>query len=252
MRNTASTIRAIFLYGVLLATLIPITQNALALIDRTLISASGLDPYRAILGGSQTWVDNLIAILMNALAAAYFINVLRKDWATLSDTETFADIRRVYRYLWLLYSLLMVIFGVQQILQFVLYTSPVLLGTASRDLFINGLSLLLVGAPIWYFSWKTCQNALLQKGERDSLLRLGVLFLLTLGGMAVVLSSSGRVLEICPALDAGRVHDHLRFRLTHQRPALCRLASGNRLGLLWPLVASRHQHIWRRTPSLRI
>ncbi len=191
-----SILRALFLYGVLLATLIPITQNALALIDRTLISASGLDPYRAILGGSQTWMDNLIAILMNALAAAYFINVLHKDQATLSDAETFSDIRRVYRYLWLLYSLLMAIFGIQQILQFVLYTSPVLLGTASRDLFLNGLSLLLVGAPIWYFSWKTCQNALLQKGEHDSLLRLGVLFLLTLGGMVVVLSSSGRVLEI--------------------------------------------------------
>ncbi len=191
-----SSLRAIFLYSALLATLIPITQNALALIDRSLISLAGMDSYRAILGGSQTWVDNLIAITLYSLAAAYFVNVLRKDWATLSDTENFADIRRLYRYIWHLYSLLMTIFGIEQIIRFVLYTAPLILGTVSRDLFMNGLSLLLVGAPIWYFSWKTCQDALRQKSEHDSLLRMGVLFLLTLGGVATVLSTGGSVLDI--------------------------------------------------------
>ncbi|HSQ40179.1 MAG TPA: DUF5671 domain-containing protein, partial [Anaerolineales bacterium] len=192
----SSTLRAVFLYGTLLATLIPITQNALALINRTLISLAGLDPYRAILGGGQTWVDNLIAIFMNAIAAAYFVNVLRKDWATLPDTENFADIRRLYRYLWHLYSLLMVIFGAQQIVRFLLYIPPKILGMISRDLSINGLSLLLVGVPIWYFSWKTCQDALQQKGERDSLLRLGVLYLLALAGVATVLSMSGSLVAL--------------------------------------------------------
>jgi hypothetical protein len=191
-----STIRAIFLYGALLATLIPVTQNLFALIDRSLILLAGMDTYRAILGGGQTWVDNLVAILMNGMAAAYFISVLQKDWATLADTENFADVRRIYRYLWLLYSLLISVFGVQQIIRFILYTTPLILGAASRDLFMNGLSLLLVGVPIWYFSWKTCQEALLQKDEHDSLLRLGVLFLLTIGGVATVLSTSGRVLDI--------------------------------------------------------
>jgi hypothetical protein len=192
----ASTLRAVFLYGALLATLIPITQNALALIDRTLILLSGLDPFRAILGGSQTWVDNLIAILMNAIAAAYFLYVLREDWVSLPDTENFVDIRRLYRYIWLLYSLLMVIFGVQQILRFLLYVPSNLLGQISRDLFLNGLSLLLIGVPLWYFSWKTCQDALRQKGESDSLLRLGVLYLLALAGVATVLSMTGSLVDL--------------------------------------------------------
>lgn len=191
-----SSLRAIFLYGVLLATFIPITQNALALIDRSLISMAGMDSYRAIFGGSQTWVDNVIAIVLNAIAAAYFVNVLRKDWASLSDPENFADVRRIYRYIWLLYSLLMVVFGAQQIVRFLLYIPSDMLGQTSRDLFINGIALLLVGAPIWYFSWKTCQNALLQKSEHDSLLRLGVLFLLTMGGVATVLSTGGSVTDI--------------------------------------------------------
>jgi hypothetical protein len=192
----SSTLRAVFLYGALLATLIPVTQNALALVDRTLISLAGLDFSRAILGGGQTWVDNLIAIFLNAIAAAYFVNVLRRDWTSLTDTENFADIRRLYRYLWLLYSLLMTIFGAQQIIRFLLYIPSNLLGQMSRDIFINGLSLLIVGAPIWYCLWKTCQDALLQKGELNSLLRLGVLYLLALAGVATVLSTGGSVVDM--------------------------------------------------------
>lgn len=192
----SSSLRAIFLYAALLATLIPITQNALALIDRSLLTLADLSPYRAVLGGSQTWVDNLIAIVLNIIAAAYFIRVLRGDWKTLTDTENFADVRRLYRYIWLLYSLLMVVFGAQQVIRFLFYIPPKVLGLMSRDIFVNGLSLLLVGAPIWFFSWKTCQDALREKSERDSLLRLGVLFLLTLGGVATVLSTAGSVLDI--------------------------------------------------------
>lgn len=192
----SSSLRAIFLYAALLATLIPITQNALALIDRSLLTLADLSPYRAVLGGSQTWVDNLIAIVLNVIAAAYFIRVLRGDWKTLTDTENFADVRRLYRYIWLLYSLLMVVFGAQQVIRFLFYIPPKILGLVSRDIFVNGFSLLLVGAPIWFFSWKTCQEALREKSEHDSLLRLGVLFLLALGGVATVLSTAGSVLDI--------------------------------------------------------
>lgn len=191
-----SSLRAIFLYAALLATLIPITQNALALLDRSLLTLADLSPYRAVLGGSQTWVDNAIAIVLNAIAAAYFIRVLRGDWKTLTDTENFADIRRLYRYIWLLYSLLMVVFGAQQVIRFLFYIPPKVLGLVSRDIFVNGFSLLLVGAPIWFFAWKTCQDALRQKEEHDSLLRLGVLFLLALGGVATVLSMAGSVLNV--------------------------------------------------------
>jgi len=191
-----SAVRAIFLYGVLLATLIPIVQNALALVDRGILALFNIDVFRAILGGEQSWLDNIISIVINAFAAAYFIDALQRDWKNLLDTENFADIRRAYRLLWLLYSLLIVIFGVQQIVRFLLYVPSNMLGEMSRDLFANGLALIIVGAPIWYFAWRACQTALLQKGEHDSLLRLGVLFFITLGGVAAVLSAGGNLLYI--------------------------------------------------------
>lgn len=191
-----SSLRAIFLYGVLLATLIPVAQNILAFLNRSLIEVAGMDSFRAVFGGGQTWTDNLIAILLNAVAAWYFITVLRADWKRLPDAENFSDIRRLYRYIWMLYGLLMSVFGAQQILRFILYIPSETLGLVSRDIFINGLCLLIVGVPIWVASWRTCQTALADAGERDSNLRLGVLYLLSFSGVAVVLSTAGILLDM--------------------------------------------------------
>src|SRR5512137_511993 len=49
-----ATLRAVFLYGALLILLIPAAQNSLALIDRLLLEGSGMSPYRAIFGGTQS------------------------------------------------------------------------------------------------------------------------------------------------------------------------------------------------------
>src|SRR3990172_2077047 len=79
-------LRAVFFYAVLLSTLVPVVQNLLALVNRLLLGAAGISVQRALLGGLQSWPDNLIAIVMNGLVAAYFWNVLRGEWATLPNT----------------------------------------------------------------------------------------------------------------------------------------------------------------------
>jgi hypothetical protein len=71
-----------------------------------------------------------------------------------------------------------------------------MIGQISRDLLMNGLSLLIVGVPLWFVTWRTCQAAKLEPGEHDSNLRLGVLYLQALSGVAVVLSSAGIVLDV--------------------------------------------------------
>src|SRR5436190_19356021 len=65
-----SSLRAIFLYGAMLATLIPAVQNLFALINRSFLSTAHLSIERAVIGGLQTWTDNLLAILINLLIAA--------------------------------------------------------------------------------------------------------------------------------------------------------------------------------------
>ena len=195
--RTAS-LRAIFFYAVLIGTLVPVVQNLLAFINRIALGISDVAASRALVGGLQTWQDNLIAIFINGVVAFYFYSILRAEWRSLPEVENYPDVRRLYRYLWLLYGLLMVVYGAQQILRFIFYI-PVptyLLGDVGREMFVNGLTLLLVGTPLWVYTWRICQEALPAPAERDSNLRLGVLYLLSLGGVITVLSAGGTLLDV--------------------------------------------------------
>ncbi|HNK62404.1 MAG TPA: DUF5671 domain-containing protein [Anaerolineales bacterium] len=190
----SASIRAAFLYGILLGTLVPAVQNLLALIDRTFLASANLYTYRAVVGGSQTWLDNLIAIVINLLIAAYFWNVLKENWRSIKETENFAEIRRLYRFIWMLYGLLMTIYGAQQALSFIFTLSIAVLGEVARETAINAVSLMVIGAPIWIYSWRILQDGLADPDERESYLRLGILYLLSLGGVIVVLTTGGNLI----------------------------------------------------------
>src|SRR5215210_1628483 len=189
-----ATLRAVFFYAILLATLIPVVQNLLSFVDRTLVQGAGLGVGRAFsVFREQTLDDNLIAIVMNGIVAAYFWNILRGEWATLTDPvkrENFTEVRRLYRYLWMLYGLLMTVFGAQQILRFLFYIPGDVLGELGREIVLNGAALLVVGTPIWVYSWRIIQDSLNDPAEMGSTLRLGILYLLALGGVITVITAA--------------------------------------------------------------
>lgn len=190
-----SSVRAVFLYGILLGTLIPVVQNTLALVDRIFLSAADLFTTRAIVGGSQTWSDNLIAIVINLLIAAYFWNILKGEWRTLSETENYAEIRRIYRFIWMLYGLLMTVYGAQQALNYAFTLSiSVVLGSVGRETVVNAIALLVIGTPIWIYAWRILQDGLADPSEQESYLRLGILYLLSLGGVVIVLTAGGNLI----------------------------------------------------------
>jgi len=66
-RNTHE--RAVFLYGTMLGLLVPVIQNLLAITNRLLLTISRLN-WSPLLGGGQTWSDNLIAVAVNLGMAA--------------------------------------------------------------------------------------------------------------------------------------------------------------------------------------
>ena len=191
-----ATIRAAFFYAILLGTLIPVAQNLLSFVDRSLVQVTGLGVERAF-GGfrEQTLADNLIAILMNGVVAAYFWNILRDEWATLPERENFVEVRRLYRYIWMLYGLLLTVFGAQQILGFLLDIPGDVLGDLGSGIAVNGVALLLVGTPIWAYSWSVIQHSLTDPAEMGSTLRLGILYLLALGGVITVITAAFMVLK---------------------------------------------------------
>ncbi len=190
--RTART-RAIFLYGSALVTGIPIAQNFLALINRLFILGFGLTARQAFIGGNQTLSDNLIAIAMNAIAVAYLLKIAGDDWQTLAYSEPLAETRRLYRYAWLLYGLGLLAFGIQQIIVYILGL-PQAIDFTSRSLLADGLAALLVGAPVWVYFQREIDRSFSEPGERDSRLRLAILFGLSLIGVALVLGSSSLVL----------------------------------------------------------
>jgi hypothetical protein len=215
-----ASLRAIFFYAALIGTLVPVVQNLLAFVNRIALGISNVAASRALVGGYQTWQDNLIAISINGVVAFYFWSTLRVEWKSLPEIENFADIRRLHRYLWLLYSLLMVVYGAQQILRFI-FNIPMptyLLGEVGREIFVNGLTLLLVGTPLWVYVWRTCQGALSAPAERDSNLRLGVLYLLSLGGVITVLSAGGTLLDVILCWGLGEAMKSYEFLQQVGRP----------------------------------
>jgi hypothetical protein len=195
-----ATLRAVFFYAILLATLIPVVQNLLSLIDRALILGAGLEVGRAFsLFREQTVADNVIAILMNGIVATYFWNILRGEWATLSDPltrENFTEVRRLYRYIWMLYGLLMTVFGAQQVLRFLFYVPGDVLGELGREVVVNGIALLLLGTPVWVYAWRVIQDSVSDPAEMGSTLRLGILYLLALGGVITVITAASIVIHV--------------------------------------------------------
>jgi hypothetical protein len=207
--RTAS-LRAAFLYAILLGTLIPVVQNLLAFIDRSLVQAAGLEVDRAFRAFSeQSLADNLIAILMNGIVAAYFWNVLRHEWETITDSENFSEVRRLYRYIWTLYGLLMTVFGAQQILRYLFYVPGDVLGELGREVAINGVALLIVGTPVWVYSWRVIQDSLADPAEMDSSLRLGILYILALGGVITVITTAWSIVNTIILLVLG---EDMNFR----------------------------------------
>lgn len=189
-RNTRE--RTVFLYGIMLGLLVPVVQNLLAIANRLALTIFGLN-WSPLIGAGQSWSNNLIAVAVNLGAAAYIVRILQTDWHISPPTNTRPDVRRLYRFTWVAYSLALTILGVQQLLRFILF-SPSDITQSVSYLMINGLTLVIVGTPLWITVWNSIQSCLDQQAERESMLRFVILYLLSLAGATFVLTSSGMVL----------------------------------------------------------
>lgn len=204
--EAAAWVRTAFFYLALAVTFVPIVQNAWAFLGRTLLVAFGGDAWQAFVGGRQTITDNAVAVVINALAGSYFYQQLRRHWQVEVEPansaeaapvlpENFTDIRRLYRYLWLVYGLGIAVFGVEQLLQFILL-SPLSLGLGGKSSLANGLAMIVVGFPLWVFTRQLINRSLAENSESQSWLRLIVLFLLTVFSLAGFLYQCERIVEI--------------------------------------------------------
>lgn len=187
-----SRVRTVFLYATLGAAFGPILLSTTALINKAVIALMGQPQTAAWFGADQVIADHLIAIAINAVAFAYFWNITVADWRSDAPDEALHETRRLYRYVWVLIGLTLVVSGVYNLLRYLLYT-PGAISTAPT--LAGMIALLAVGVPLWYFFWQIVQDSLGDPEERRSLLRLVVLYLISLAGVIGVVTFAGAVLN---------------------------------------------------------
>ncbi|MCD4673890.1 MAG: DUF5671 domain-containing protein [Anaerolineaceae bacterium] len=203
-----SLVRGIYLYGILLTSLIPVVQNLMALMNRLLLQGARLNPERAIFGGYQTLSDNLIAMGVNFILAVYFYKILQADWASSTDTDSLVDLKRLYRYIWMLYSLGLTIIGTQKLVVYIL-TWQQSIGSSGKEQFSNALTLLIVGAPLWVYWWHLIQSVISVEAERRSTLRTIILYILSLVAALTFSINAGWIIYWLLRAALGDVHTFL-------------------------------------------
>ncbi|MBN1372047.1 MAG: hypothetical protein JW987_08895 [Anaerolineaceae bacterium] len=222
-----SRIRAVFLYGAQFAFLVPVVFSSLALLNRWITAAMGLPAGGAMFAARQSNTDNLVALVITLIAFLYIRRVRQADWATPAAKVFLPETRRLYRYLWVLTGLVMTVGGVQGLISQLLWSLPHI--GAAGGMLANSLSLLLVGLVVWLSSWLQVQACLTEEAERTSLLRLVVLYLVSLAGVVGLLTSAGNVLATLLAWLFGSPQTWIGF-LEQSGAAL---SAAVPLGVLW-------------------
>lgn len=198
-----SRIRAVFLYVFLFWTLLPMLYALLALFNRWTAQFMGLSPQGVWFGASQSDVDNLVALVVNGIVFAFFARLLLAELRQAPAGSFLPDARRFYRYLWMVLGLILTVLAVQGLVRYLL---SLLEGDALSGAYLlaNSVALALVGVPLWmYFLWHI-DGALDDPHERDSVLRLVTLYLITFAGVTGTLVAGSRVLSAVLAWMLGR------------------------------------------------
>ncbi len=245
-----SWVRILFFYLVMAFLLIPIVQNGLAFLSRSLMIVFGLDAWHALVGGQQTSMDNAIAVSVNTFAVAYFYPLLKQIWGRenlqvnkLSNSKTlpsyFFEFRRLYRYLWLFYGLGITALGIHQLIQYILL-SPNGIGVSSTISLANGLALVGIGFPLWAYVHQLINQSLDSEEEARSWLRFVFLLGLVLFSLFAILYNAGNIGRIILRWIMGENLNSLGWLGLMNRPISLLLPF---LGIWWIYKPQLHDRI---------
>ncbi|BAJ65011.1 DUF5671 domain-containing protein [Anaerolinea thermophila] len=238
-----SRIRAVFLYVFLFWTLLPMLYALLALFNRWTAQFMGLSPQGVWFGASQSDLDNLVALVVNGIAFVFFARLLFAELRQAPAESFLPDARRFYRYLWMVLGLILTVLAVQGLVRYLL---SLLEGDALSGAYLlaNSVALALVGVPLWmYFLWHI-DGALDDPHERDSVLRLVTLYLITFAGVTGTLVAGSRVLSAVLAWVLGRPLSLSDF-ITGEGSALALLIP---LAVMWAYYGNRLNTEMTRIP----
>ncbi len=241
-----SRLRALFHYAVRLALLSPVVLDLYSLIKEPLQTLFGILPVVGY-NAPPTPTDRLIAVVINVAVWVIFERLLRTDWAVITSPEAYVEVRRLSRYIWMLYGLGLAVPGVIQILQYLL--DPISAQAFGRPAglaqLVSGLALTVVGVPLWIFWWEVIERTRDLPAERPSTLRWVVLYLLSLMSALVALFAAQSVLQSLVQILLGELLAPADFFSQISQP----LSLAVVFAVLWAYY-SRQVHLeWAREPD---
>lgn len=181
-----SYLRGLFFYGAFGGIFVPVAQNALALVNRGALALFKIETHLAFIGGAQSTLDNLIAIFVNLLLGFYLFRVYTQT-SEEKIREHFTEISRLHGYLWVFYALFFILIGSQQMLRFLMVSENAIINGRGFSPLVNGLSLAIVGVPLWVSFWSFRQKKDFEEDKNPSPVRLTFLFLFSFLGIIVTL-----------------------------------------------------------------
>jgi hypothetical protein len=172
---------------------------ALANVVERILGTPDREAFRNIQHDLGTPVTNLIVF---AAVWVFHRRVVQADAARETEVERAATVRRLYTYLIAAIGLAMLAIGTAGAIG-VLGSYILGLNTHGNTETAAYIALVLVGAPVWAFSWWQAQHRLSDE-ERRSLPRRGYLYLAILGGvLGVLVFGSASLYRVLNAVLAG-------------------------------------------------
>ena len=239
-----SRLRALFHYSARLALLAPVVLDLYNLLKELLQALFGVLP-SGVMTASST--DRLIAVAINVAVWLIFERLLRADWASVTSPESFVEVRRLSRYLWMLYGLGLAVPGVIQILQSILdpFSFLAFAQPAGLSQLVSGLALTAIGVPLWVFWWQRIERTRDLPEERPSTLRWVVLYMLALVGALVALFAAQSVVQSLLEALLGESLAPLAFLAKISQPLSLTVV----FVVLWAYYGSQVRLEWAREPD---
>ncbi len=183
-----STLRKLYLYGVVLVTVLTTVTQAALLLAGFFREQLGLERQGDLLAA-------LSVMAVNGLIWTYHHRVLDRDASAAPEAPRQSGIRRLYDYLVAAVGLAAFGAGLAGLVSVLIrMVGPAEIGDAQRELLAFSAAGLLAGLPVWLLPWRRAQGEALAEGEageqaRDALSRKAYLyFFLLVSSVALIVS----------------------------------------------------------------
>ncbi|PKO12596.1 MAG: hypothetical protein CVU39_23210 [Chloroflexi bacterium HGW-Chloroflexi-10] len=192
-----SAFRALFFYALRLTTWIVSTLHLFSLGSELVFRLSNLpNVQRMFFPDNDIW-KNLITIAANLLVWGIFERFLRRAWQPQEEQQDFdflIQFRRLFLYLWSSFNLIFWVMGVANLIQFMIAIPQGFKNLYHLE-FGNGLTLLLVSAPLWILAERHLAHRLTNPEEKQAVTRKIFIYLTVFILLGITLGNLGYLLN---------------------------------------------------------